>query len=132
MTNDVAADLGFRIRGLSHIGIRVRDLDRSRAFYERLGFQFEWGPAGPEPVAAMRHTSGLEINFILNAKTEGNILMDVPEKHPGYTHMALKIDSVVDTEAALENAGIAVTGKRGSVALFIRDPDSNVIELASD
>jgi len=80
-------------------------------------------------VAAMRHTSGLEINFILNAKIEGNILMDVPEKHPGYTHMALKIDNVAATEAALEQAGIAITGKRGSVALFVRDPDGNVIEL---
>ena len=132
MTNSDSADLRSRVHGLSHIGIRVRDLVRSRAFYERLGFRFEWGPAGPEPVAAMRHPSGLEINFILNAKTEGNILMDVPEKHPGYTHIALKIDSVSETEAALEQAGIAITGKRGSVALFIRDPDGNVIELASD
>jgi lactoylglutathione lyase len=132
MTINDASDLSSRVEGLSHIGIRVRDLSRSRAFYERLGFQFEWGPAGPEPVAAMRHTSGLEINFILNAGTEGNILMDVTEKHPGYTHIALKIDNVAATEAALQEAGIATTGKRGSVALFIRDPDGNVIELASD
>jgi len=101
-----SANLSSRIRGLSHIGIRVRELAPSRAFYERLGFRFEWGPAGPEPVAAMRHTSGLEINFILNAKTEGNILMDVPEKHPGYTHIALKIGDIAAAEAALKQAGI--------------------------
>jgi len=123
-----------RIRGLSHIGMRVHDLARSRAFYELLGFQFEWGPAGPEPVTAMCHASGLEINFILNAKsaTGPNILMNVPEKRAGYTHIALKIDDVARTEEALARAGIAITGRRGTAALFIRDPDRNVIELATD
>jgi len=131
-----ASNLGVsdRVQGLSHIGIRVHDLARSRVFYERLGFRFEWGPAGPEPVAAMRHSSVLEINFILNAKEAKvpNILMDVPDKHPGYTHIALKIDDVSKTEAALTSAGIAITGRRGQTALFVRDPDGNVIELAAD
>jgi lactoylglutathione lyase len=123
-----------RVQGLSHIGIRVHDLARSRAFYEQLGFRFEWGPAGPEPVAAMRHSSGLEINFILNAPSARtpNVLMDVREKHPGYTHIALKVDDVAKTEAALTGAGIAITGRRGQAALFVRDPDGNVIELAAD
>ena len=127
-------DLSTHIAGLSHIGIRVHDLARSRAFYEALGFRFKWGPAGPEPVAAMRHASGLEINFILNAQAANtpNILMDVREKHPGYTHMALKIDDVAKVEDALARAGVAITGKRGSAALFVRDPDGNVIELAAD
>jgi lactoylglutathione lyase len=58
--------------------------------------------------------------------------MDVSEKHPGYTHIAVKIDNVAATEVALDQAGIAISGRRGSVALFIRDPDGNVIELASD
>jgi hypothetical protein len=29
-------------------------------------------------------------------------------------------------------AGFTVSGTRGAVALFVRDPDGNVIELASD
>ena len=134
MSGAPGAGIGERVQGLSHIGIRVHDLARSRAFYEQLGFRFEWGPAGPEPVAAMRHASGLEINFILNAKEAKvpNILMDVPEKHPGYTHIALKIDDVAKTEAALMSAGLAITGRRGQTALFVRDPDGNVIELAAD
>ena len=122
------------VEGLSHIGIRVHDLARSRAFYEKLGFDFAWGPAGPEPVAAMRHPSGMELNFILNATSAGspNILMDVPEKHAGITHVALKIGDLKAAEAMLNDLGIAITGRRGSAALFVRDPDSNVIELAAD
>ena len=126
--------LAAHVQGLSHIGIRVHELSRSRAFYEALGFVFSWGPAGPEPVAAMRHPSGLEINFILNAPVAKapNVLMDVAEKHPGYTHIALKIDDLTAVEKALGTACIAVTGRRGDAALFVRDPDGNVVELAVD
>ena len=126
--------LASQVTGLSHIGIRVHDVARTRAFYERLGFEWSWGPAGPEPVAAMTHPSGLELNFILNAKdADGpNILMDVPEKHAGITHIALAIKDVAATKRALEAAGINISGTRGRAALFVRDPDGNVIELAAD
>ena len=125
------------ISGLSHIGIRVHDLARSRAFYERLGFVFEWGPVGPENVAAMRHPGGLELNFIVNAPDGGapNVLMDVAEKHPGITHVALRVSSIAAAERMLADAGIAESGRRGSDpvrAIFIRDPDRNVIELSID
>jgi len=126
--------LAKEVTGLSHIGIRVHDMARTRTFYERLGFAWAWGPAGPEPVAAMTHPSGIELNFILNARDSKakNILMDVPAKHAGITHIALQIKDVAATKAALEAAGIAISGTRGAAALFVRDPDGNVIELASD
>ncbi len=126
--------LSEQISGLAHIGIRVHDTARSRAFYEKLGFVWAWGPYGPDNVAAMTHPSGLELNFIVNAPDvkRPNILMDVAEKYPGITHMALKIADVSATRIALDRAGIAISGERGAVALFVRDPDGNVIELASD
>jgi lactoylglutathione lyase len=126
--------VGCSVRCLAHIGLRIHDLERSRRIYEQLGFEWAWGPYGPEPVGAMRHPSGLELNFIVNARDAKtpNILMDVPEKYPGVTHIALKIDAVSATRAQLDAAGIAISGTRGDVALFIRDPDGNVLELASD
>jgi lactoylglutathione lyase len=122
------------VTGLAHIGIRVHDYARSRAFYSELGFEHAWGPVGPDNVAAMRHPSGLELNFIVNAKDaeRPNVLMDEPEKFAGITHIALGIQDVAAVEAALLRAGIPISGRRGSVALFVRDPDRNVIELASD
>jgi lactoylglutathione lyase len=130
------AALGRLVTGVAHIGIRVHDLARSRAFYERLGFAFVVGPVGPEPVAILKHPSGAEINLILNAAKAAtpNMLMDVPEKYAGYTHMALAVEDVGAVEAALEASGIALTGSRGDPAakdaVFVRDPDGNVIELA--
>ena len=122
------------VSGLGHIGIRVHDYDRTRAFYEQLGFDHAWGPVAPDNVAAMRHPCGLELNFIINAKDAQvpNVLMDGSDKLAGITHIALAITDVAAVEAALERAGIPISGRRDRVALFVRDPDRNVIELASD
>ncbi len=124
------------ITGIAHVGIRVHDLDRARAFYQRLGFEFVVGPVGPEPVAILIHPSGVEVNLILNAPKASvpNVLMDVEEKHPGYTHVALSISDVKATQAALEVAGITITEgpvalAKGVTGIFVRDPDRNVIEF---
>lgn len=124
------------IRGLAHIGIRVHDLKRSVQFYALLGFRKTAGPIGPEPVAILEHESGLEVNLILNASRADapNVLMDVAEKHPGITHFALLCDDILAAQASLEAAGIALSGgpmRLGQFgqAIFVRDPDRNVIEL---
>ena len=124
------------IVGLAHIGIRVHDLERSVRFYELLGFAKTAGPIGPEPVAILDHPSGVEVNLILNAThaSEPNILMDVPEKHPGITHFALLCPDIGAAQRRLEAAGIALSGGPirfgpGAEAIFVRDPDRNVIEL---
>jgi len=124
------------VSGLAHIGIRVHDLERSVAFYALLGFTKTAGPIGPEPVAILRHPSGLELNLILNAPRADapNILMDVPDKHPGITHVALLCPNILAAKAQLEAAGISLSGGPirfgpGAQGIFVRDPDRNVIEL---
>ncbi|MFK8050828.1 MAG: VOC family protein [Halioglobus sp.] len=47
------------ITGINHVGLRVKDLEVSRRFYEQLGFEFIVGPVGPEPVAIVEHPSGI-------------------------------------------------------------------------
>ena len=124
------------IIGINHIGIRVTSLDSARAFYEQLGFEFIEGPIGPEPVAIMIHPSGVNINLILNANSgiENNILMDVPEKHPGYTHIALDVDNIDKVQKLVLALGITITEgpitlPNGGIMFFIRDQDGNVIEF---
>ncbi len=124
------------ITGINHIGLRVNSLERSRVFYEKLGFIFIVGPIGPEPVAIMEHPSGVNINIILNANSgiSNNILMDITERHPGYTHVALTVSNLETVKGFLEEQNIIITEgpitlPNGAVMLFIRDPDNNVIEF---
>ena len=82
------------------------------------------------------HPSGVEVNLVLNAPDadEPNILMDVPDKHPGITHFALLCPDILAAKDRLEAAGIALSGGPvrfgpAAPAIFVRDPDRNVIEL---
>ncbi|VAW58609.1 hypothetical protein MNBD_GAMMA11-1516 [hydrothermal vent metagenome] len=124
------------ITGVNHIGIRVERLDNARKFYEQLGFIFLVGPVGPEPVAVMKHPSGVNINFILNADTgvTENVLMDVKEKYPGYTHIALDVNDIEAVQKKIEDLSIKITEgpitlPDGGIMFFIRDQDKNVIEF---
>lgn len=122
--------------GWSHVGIRVHDLDRSLRFYQVLGFELVMGPIGTEPVAILRHPGGLELNLVLNAAKAHaeNVLMDVSDKHPGITHIAFAVADVSEAQHRIEDAGILITEgpvtfPNGARAIFVRDPDRNVIEL---
>ena len=125
------------IERVDHIGIRVRDLDRALAFYQVLGFALMHRAVGDD-VAIIRNEHGVELNLVFNANAgdpASNILMDVPDKFPGYTHIALRVASIPATIAALRTNDIAIAqgpvrfGEGGHVSVFVRDPDRNVIEL---
>src|SRR6201993_3231978 len=125
------------IERVDHIGIRVRDLERALSFYRVLGFDLLRRPEGDD-VAIVRNGNGVELNLIFNANVGEpgtNVLMDVPEKFPGYTHIALRVGSIPATIAALKANDIAISqgpvsfGQSGQISVFVRDPDRNVIEL---
>lgn len=123
------------IQKIDHVGIRVRDKARSIPFYEALGFRLlsDTGFDKGHPVI-LKHPCGVVLNLLGPADAEPgpNVLMDVDRKPPGYTHMALRVRSLVDVRAFLDEREIPVTGQfsyKGLRALFIRDPDGSVIEF---
>jgi lactoylglutathione lyase len=125
------------ISSVDHIGIRVRDLDRALAFYRVLGFELAWKDA-TDAVAVIKNAHDVELNLVYNARDDAggkNILMDVGEKYPGYTHVALRVASIRATIEALRANGIRITqgpvsfGRDGHVSVFVRDPDLTVVEL---
>ena len=123
------------IESVNHVGVRVRDKSRSISFYRTLGFEvtqdtgFEQG----HPVV-ITHPCGVVLNLLGPANTPpgSNILMDVEQKHPGYTHIALTVSSLTDATELMTSVDIEITGSfsfGNMSAVFIRDPDRNVIEL---
>ncbi len=126
----------IEIERVDHIGIRVSDLDRAVKFYALLGFEFLLQAEGDD-VVIMKNPNDVEINLIFNANNdndEKNILMDVPDKYPGYTHVALRVASINDTIDTLNKNEIEIRQGPvdfgdGHLSVFIRDPDLNVVEL---
>ncbi len=123
------------IEKVDHVGIRVSVKEESIAFYESLGFQlitdvgFEQG----HPVI-MRHPSGQVLNLLgpADETPTANLLMDIDAKHAGITHVSYKVESIEQAKSFLKSAGIPLTGEfmfKDLHAIFIRDPDRNVIEL---
>jgi lactoylglutathione lyase len=127
----------IEIAAVDHIGVRVRDLDRAMQFYSLLGFELHW-KATNDAVAVVKNPHGVELNLVFNANHDRggrNILMDVGEKYPGYTHVALRVKSIKAVIETLRANGIRITqgpvsfGRDGHVSVFVRDPDLNVVEL---
>jgi lactoylglutathione lyase len=126
------------IQSVHHIGIRVTDEQRAVEFYSRFGFKVTYRDTH-DPVVILHNDAGVELNLIVNAALpfDGqNRLMDVADKFPGYTHIALRVASITETEQTLKSWGIPITEgpKRlgPGVSLFVRDPDKNVLELRED
>ena len=118
---------------LIHTCYRVTDPERSVAFYEALGFEkrrelpirdeavnyFLGVPGKPQPEIELTYNFGV----------------DSYELGSGYGHIALTIDDMAGTLAALAEKGIEperppyTVSAGGSRLCFVRDPDDYRIEL---
>jgi lactoylglutathione lyase len=125
-----------KIRAYEHVGIRVTDRERAVRFYKMLGFCHVLDL--PEHQAnEMTNDAGVTINLIFNGvPREGNrnILLDEPVKWPGITHPAFIIDDLDALVSVLHREGVRITEGPHMIgvrrrALFIRDPDGNVLEF---
>jgi lactoylglutathione lyase len=119
-----------------HTMYRVTDPDRTRAFYEALGFEFRrelpivrngeleatnyfYGMPGEKPE--------LEFTFNHDGSTYDN--------GTGYGHVAIGVDDLDATLEALKAQGIEPekppysVSEGGSLLCFVRDPDNYRIEI---
>jgi catechol 2,3-dioxygenase-like lactoylglutathione lyase family enzyme len=133
----MSAGKSIEIERVDHVGIRVRDAERTLAFYKVLGFEV-FRRITFDAVIIIRNKADVEINLVVNAKSDGpddNILMDQEAKLAGITHLALRVTSIADTITALAENNIEISqgpvmfGRAGHISVFVRDPDRNVIEL---
>jgi lactoylglutathione lyase len=116
-----------------HTCYRIGDIDRSVAFYEKLGFsEARRMPIGDEAInvfMALDDDPVLELTY--------NHGVDSYDLGTGYNHIALAVSDLDGTLATLADEGISPEkppyrpGGRttGSRIAFVRDPDGYRIEL---
>jgi catechol 2,3-dioxygenase-like lactoylglutathione lyase family enzyme len=127
--------MSLKITAFDHIGLRVTDASRSLAFYRQLGFEVD--PDNSTDTALEIVTAaGVRLNLIPNGEptsSGGNVLMDIPQKWPGYTHAAFIVERLGDILEWAARSNIPITegpvdwGRR--ITCFLRDPDLNVLEF---
>jgi catechol 2,3-dioxygenase-like lactoylglutathione lyase family enzyme len=128
----------IKVGQIDHVGIRVTDRERAQRFYEQLGFRIDPDEESPRSRSCgLVNDAGARINLIYNGREPagGNVLMDVAEKWPGYTHAAFIVDDLDALVAWFEANGVAITegpsvfGHGRRKVCFVRDPDGNVLEF---
>jgi catechol 2,3-dioxygenase-like lactoylglutathione lyase family enzyme len=112
---------------LSHVMLRVADMDRATAFWEgTLGFEGAGG--GP-----FRFLTAGKAQIALNAVEGGD-----PAAAGSTTEIVLEVDDVRATHAAWSAAGVAFeveprvvmkAGGRDLVAAHFRDPDGHLVSV---
>jgi catechol 2,3-dioxygenase-like lactoylglutathione lyase family enzyme len=130
---------------LNHIGICVTDLERSRRFYEEL-FGFETArsldvpdrptdkllqipaPLGMTALYLRKRHFTLELMCFERAGNPPPRRRPINE--PGLTHLSFSVDDVRTTAAlAAELGGCVLDETDVGAALFVTDPDGQLIEL---
>ena len=119
-----------------HTMVRITDPDRSRAFYEALGFRFE------RDMDIVRNGEVEATNYFFGIGDQDAVL-ELTYNHDGrtydlgtgYGHVAVGVDDLESTLARLAGQGIEPekppyrVREGGSLLCFVRDPDGYRIEL---
>jgi lactoylglutathione lyase len=130
----------------NHTGHVVTDLERSKRFYQEvLGFRFWYEitpPDGPTAkLSGLTPPLGTTASYLtldgfvlelMHYSAPGATVAFRPRtmNEPGLTHLSISVDDVHVTAAkAVEFGGVLIEESDLGVALFIRDPDGQLIEL---
>lgn len=132
---------------VSHVGVRVRDLEKSVAFYEALGFAEVRRLAVPDPIAqgllGLAPPIGFEAVYLRNGGVVLQLLTfsgyPAPQEPQrglvgaGLTHLSIAVADLAAAQASVEAAGgTVVADPGGGFACMVRDPDGQLIELVHE
>lgn len=146
------------LRGFSHIGIAVSDMERSARFYvDVLGFRqlYALDFFGNEVAATMEQDGTFRSSMLLRDDVRIELLqwVDVPvsgsgQRKPmtelGFTHLSFRVDDIDELSDAVTAAGgtvhhhtLTVLGDDGDEPpptrlLYVTDPDGTRIELMAN
>ncbi len=132
---------------ISHIGLRVRDLDASLKFYAALGFTEVKRLTVPDQMAqgllGLAPPIGFEAVYLRNDGVILQLLTFAGYPAPdelergmvgaGLTHLSIAVPDLSAAQAAVTDAGGSVVADPGGgFAAMVRDPDGQLIELVNE
>lgn len=137
MSTELESGAAIRVRGIDHVTIVVRDLDRSRAFYRDLlgmqeitrpdfGFPGYWFQAGNTQVHLILDHDGC-------SAPGGGI--DPERVGVGLAqHFAFEVEDARAAAKILESAGVRIQGgparrPDGFIQVWFYDPDGHCVEV---
>jgi catechol 2,3-dioxygenase-like lactoylglutathione lyase family enzyme len=145
------------MRSIQHVGLTIRDLDRSIAFYQGvLGLELHVAPNAPvegphvahalgvEPPAALRVAlfrvgdDGTQIELLQYLSPPSDTSRAPAQNNIGAAHVAFAVDDVRATVAELEAKGVTFVSNvnvldDGALAgwrwVYFKDPDGHTLEF---
>jgi lactoylglutathione lyase len=119
-----------------HTMVRITDHEKSRAFYEALGFKFS------RDMDIVRNGEREATNYFYSLGDHENVL-ELTLNHDGrtydlgdaYGHIAIAVDDLEQSLGDLKSQGIGPerepyrVREGGSLICFVRDPDGYRVEL---
>lgn len=129
---------------MNHVGLCVTDLERSRRFYEGLGFIHDRDIHPPDemtsPLLEIEPPVGVTASYL----TMGSFVLELlhysrpenpsarprPLNEPGLTHLSLTVDDMTELLGRIEGLGGQVLESTNiGAAVLVRDPDGQILEF---
>lgn len=116
-----------------HVGIIVSNLERSKAFYEALGFEEAEEHVAEDKTISFLRLGGLQVELFAYRETVPSV--ELPERVLGFRHLALETADIDAALAELKVRGLIPADAQvqklpgGWRLLFFQDPDGVEIEI---
>jgi len=112
------------LAGIAHVAFRVRDYEKSRTFYEKLGFEqaFEFADPGKPSVSFIKINDHQFIELYEGGK----------DTQPGLTHICFETSDIESLRRAYLNHGLQPTETKkilaGNLLFAMHDPEGQLLE----
>ena len=130
----------------NHSGQVVTDLERSKRFYQEVfGFKFWYEITPPDAMTAKLSCLSPPLGVTASYLTLDGLVIELMHysapgataafrprtmNEPGLTHMSISVDDMrAAAEKAVEYGGQVIEESDVGAAIFIRDPDGQLLEL---
>jgi catechol 2,3-dioxygenase-like lactoylglutathione lyase family enzyme len=130
----------------NHTGQVVTDLERSKRFYQQVfGFTFWYEITPPDEATAKLNCLTPPLGITASYLTLDGFVLELMAygapgatasfrsrtmNEPGLTHLSISVDDVrVTAERVVEHGGQIIEESDVGAAIFVRDPDGQLLEL---